>query len=396
MATGAGDGEKKGVCGTAPQADFTTLRVSLSSEFGDVPDEPMGKALEHEPSVIDIYNCSWNLVNNEKPLSELYKSDAIEEALKTGIGVDKHGVDDKEEGGRQGRGNIYVVGAGNELVFLGNDALLNSRFTISVAGTDRNGKLFSNQGAHILVNAPAHIDRWGDDGIVTTGYPDRYETNFGGTSAAAPLVSGIIGLLFHTQPALTWRDVQQILIKTAKRNDKHDPSWNTDGVYPFSHYYGFGHIDAAAAVEKTRSWTLVSEEQGIGPYPGEKDIIDVPENIRIEFVEVIFTSPYEPWNGIDIQLLSPYETESILASAAYNTPVGETKTYDEWTFGSVRHFGEYSQGKWKLTAQDIQGNPVEFDWKLRIYGTELPTWNLETPHREYLQTGGERRSGLYL
>ena len=49
---------------------------------------------------------------------------------------------------------------------------------------------------------------------------------------------------------LTWRDVQQILIESARKNDANDFGWNTNGAgYEFNHKYGFGVVDAGHAVD---------------------------------------------------------------------------------------------------------------------------------------------------
>ena len=40
---------------------------------------------------------------------------------------------------------------------------------------------------------------------------------FTGTSAAAPLAAGMIALMLDTQPCLTWRDVQHIIVMAAKK-----------------------------------------------------------------------------------------------------------------------------------------------------------------------------------
>ena len=45
-----------------------------------------------------------------------------------------------------------------------------------------------------------------------------YTSRFGGTSAAAPLVSGVIALMLEANPNLSWRDVQEILVRSARQN----------------------------------------------------------------------------------------------------------------------------------------------------------------------------------
>ena len=92
-------------------------------------------------------------------------------------------------------------------------------------------------------------------GITTTdivgspGYTNGDTTNnFGGTSSATPLVSGVISLILEANPNLTWRDVQEILVQSSRKNDFNDPSWIVNqGGHWFSHKYGFGVIDAGVS-----------------------------------------------------------------------------------------------------------------------------------------------------
>ena len=57
-------------------------------------------------------------------------------------------------------------------------------------------------------------DLLGANGYVGTDF----SLKFGGTSMAA-MVSGVVALMLEANPFLGWRDVQLILLSTAKRND---------------------------------------------------------------------------------------------------------------------------------------------------------------------------------
>src|SRR5206468_4465549 len=80
-------------------------------------------------------------------------------------------------------------------------------------------------------------------------------TGFSGTSASAPQISGLAALILSANPALTYRDVQQILILSARHFDLADPDLKTNGAgFRVSHNVGFGVPDAGQAVALARSW----------------------------------------------------------------------------------------------------------------------------------------------
>jgi hypothetical protein len=74
-------------------------------------------------------------------------------------------------------------------------------------------------------------------------FPDTsYTTRFGGTSGATPIVSGVIALMLEANPNLSYRDVEEILVRSARQNDDLDESWITNLVPlfrdPFQHNPG--------------------------------------------------------------------------------------------------------------------------------------------------------------
>jgi len=73
----------------------------------------------------------------------------------------------------------------------------------------------------------------------------NYTSTFGGTSSAAPLVSGIMALGVQANPGMNQRMAKHLLVKTSQRIDDADKSWITNAAgVRFSRDYGFGLIDA--------------------------------------------------------------------------------------------------------------------------------------------------------
>jgi subtilisin family serine protease len=83
-------------------------------------------------------------------------------------------------------------------------------------------------------------DRTGADGYDANG---NYTGIFGGTSAATPLVAGVVGLILSRNPNLTQRQVRRILKSTVDRigPEPYDARGRNDR-------YGFGRINAFEAV----------------------------------------------------------------------------------------------------------------------------------------------------
>jgi len=72
------------------------------------------------------------------------------------------------------------------------------------------------------------------------------------------MVSGVVALMLSVNPRLTWRDVPILLAHTARKNDSNDGEWiNSPANLRVHPYYGFGVVDADAAVAAAREWISV-------------------------------------------------------------------------------------------------------------------------------------------
>jgi Subtilase family len=82
-----------------------------------------------------------------------------------------------------------------------------------------------------------------------------YNPNFEGTSASSALATGVIALMLEVNPGLGYRDVQEILMRSASVVDPMMGEWQYNSLgMPMSHKYGAGLIDADHAVRMARVW----------------------------------------------------------------------------------------------------------------------------------------------
>lgn len=375
VAAGVGN-NSLGVSGSAPMAGLAGLKLIACS----TTDVRESSALGHERQDIDIYSNSWGPSDNgetlEGPGPLMYAAMENDALL-----------------GRGGLGNIITWAAGNGLDDNDNsnyDGYANLRYAIAVTAVTHNGvqSYYAEPGANILVASPSNGD---GEGITTTdnegsgGYTTNdYTDTFGGTSSATPLVSGVIALMLEANPDLTWRDVQHILAHTSRQNDASDTSWASNGAgHDVSHKYGFGVVDAGAAVTLSESWTTVIDETSAttGTLPcSQCNIPDnnanlvtvntmVSEPMKMENVDVIVDISHPSRGDLEVVLTSPSGTQSVL-SEKHNDGGAN---YNNWRFSTVHNWDEDCRGEWTLTVEDKKsGNIGTLDsWELVIYGTEL-------------------------
>ena len=184
-----------------------------------------------------VLNNSWGYDVNCGPIP-LYGS--LEEAL-----------DYAWQEGRNGLGTPIVFSAGNDACDIENDEMQQHPGVISVAainGRDRR-EGYSSFGVGIDIAAPsgniATTDIEGPRGYGDIDGDDDYTGTFSGTSASAPIVSGVVALMISANPRLTAKNVETALCDTAVRVNVDDGNWDDSGWNPF---YGCGRIDAGAAV----------------------------------------------------------------------------------------------------------------------------------------------------
>ena len=76
------------------------------------------------------------------------------------------------------------------------------------------------------------------------------------------MAAAIIALTLEANPSLTWRDVQHIIVNTARPGNLQAPDWSVNGMNrSVSHSYGYGLMDAEAMVRLAATWQLVPQQR---------------------------------------------------------------------------------------------------------------------------------------
>ncbi|SEQ13693.1 Regulatory P domain of the subtilisin-like proprotein convertase [Pseudomonas cuatrocienegasensis] len=322
--------------------------------------------------------------------------------------------------GRHGLGTVIVTAGGNDREKGGNtnySNVSNTRSSIVVGAinaiTDLGAlqlgdKPFSSPGASILVSAPG-------SNVTSTSRLVQNDngSTFGGdtsvsqgTSFAAPIVSGIVALMLEANPELGYRDVQQILAISARKVNDPTTSWQTNGSENWngggmhvSHDYGYGEVDARAAVRLAETWntqqTLGNEFRLTSPLESgalNRAITDGQGagishsltmgavDILAEHVEVKVNLSHARPGDLILKLISPSGTESILMNRPGKAP-GSAATDRgnadfngqntlNYVFGTALLRGEAVQGNWTLQVIDsVTGDTGTLNsWSLNVYG----------------------------
>lgn len=134
---------------------------------------------------------------------------------------------------RGGLGAVVVFAAGNDDRTIEDDELESMPEVLCVSATDIYGNptAYTNRGDGVDVAAPS--------ATFTTSVNGGYTETFGGTSAAAPVVSGMAAWVLSVDPSLSEAEVRALIVATAVPSPKvtHDET----GHHPV---YGYGELSA--------------------------------------------------------------------------------------------------------------------------------------------------------
>ena len=394
-----------GVRGVAPWATIYSLNIlgtAPSNRNTSLSGNNILDAMTQNSTITAVSNNSWGPIRPFQPSVSFRKmwENAVD------IGITK---------GFYGKGTVYVRAAGNSHYFridrrtwvggadnANYDAYANYHASVAVCAVDYQGKrsTFSELGANLWVCAPSGTSDFTSDGevtdrngIVTTSRPSTYTATFSGTSAATPMVSGMVALIRQANPDLSWRDVKLILANSARQNDPMDDGWEQGSLkydlfsgeseekYHFNHKYGFGVVNAQKAVELAENWTDLPDRiadtavEDVVNWSGIQSMqrISIQSDINfIEYVDIPVTFGIEHISELSMKLISPSGTISNLMTYAQRSITLKGRGFDgAWRFGSARHLGEDPSGIWTLELRG-RGDIVDLTkWGLRIRGYQI-------------------------
>ena len=381
----AARGNALGVRGVAPEATVYGYNLALEPTLANMAD-----AISRNMATTAVSLNAWGRADGPG----LDFAGALwEAAVEAGI-----------SSGFDGKGVFYVFPAGNGAQ-LGDHANL-SEFanyygvTTVCAVNDKGVRAgYSERGDNLWVCGPSSdIPRNGRPAVATTEPYDRYTGTAGGTGAAAATVAGVAALVRKANTDLTWRDVKLILAASARKNDATEEGWSTGALkygssterYSFNRSYGFGVVDAKAAVDLAAGWTAPTALRTVEATSVANLDLAIPQSDTyteselvvgrgvdfVEYVEVEAVIRHPAFREVDIELVSPSGAVSRLAEYQASAPA--VALGGGVRLGTARHLGENPAGTWKLRVRDgAAGNSgVLLSWSLTIHGhgraTDIP------------------------
>ncbi len=378
-----------GIVGVAFEASLVPIR--LIGGF-DQSDEQDAMAMLQGGAAVSVSSNAWGAEDTGRSLEGPgpLMQKAIEKAVVEGRG---------------GKGTIFVWAGGNGGEVGDNmnyDGYANAIETIAVGSVDDRGTraVYSEPGACLVVVAPSSgpldsdrqgimtTDLTGDEGLNYFGSPGdtsdvNYTKTFGGTSASSAAVSGVVALLLESNPDLGWRDVQEILMRSARQLEPENSSWRINQAgFHFSPLYGAGLIDGAEAVGLARDWRnlgtqkrFVMEASGLDQTIPDNNpvgltrtfLIPQSQRLRVEHATLSVRIRHARRGDLAISLISPYGTESPMTELHSDF----TADYQDWTFMSVFHWGELSGGEWTVKVVDrrVRNTGVLQSVRIELFGT---------------------------
>lgn len=407
----------KGIVGVAPGCALMPIRTTGFLDDESVEDV-FNWAIEKGASVI---SCSWGASAVYFPLSLRQRAVITRAATK----------------GRNGKGCIILFAAGNanrpidgtifernwpKNLLSGNTAWL-SGFAVHTdvmaisASTSLNKKsAYSNWGNNIAICAPSNnappgmwfqeagfietqpaiatslsgLGMLTSDQLGVAGYdPGDFTRNFGGTSAATPVVAGVAALMLSANPDLTAQQVRRILQETTNKilDTNPDPQLGlSEGTYNsngHSQWFGYGKVNAAKAVQTAQQMraggsTATKQIKGrndsqIGipdnNKQGIKSTIAISEASLVLDIQVTVNITHDFLGDLEIYLIAPNNKQVLLQNRTLGRRRALQTTYTARSHPTLKQLiSSSAKGSWQLWLVDYAPQDVGQlnSWELNL------------------------------
>ncbi|KAG8229072.1 hypothetical protein J437_LFUL005706 [Ladona fulva] len=329
---------------------------------------------------VDIIVSSWGPPDNGKSIGE--PEELAKQAIIEGI-----------EKGRNGKGAIFLwaVGNGGLSDNCNLDGYASSIYTIAISSLTKSGYpcVYDEPCSATLASCyvggkePNDRNHLHTDNMVVPQLDGGCKNSFQGTSAATPLAAGIVALMLQANGNLTWRDVQHIIVRSARKPSNHY-GWLQNGAGLSYHIFsGFGAIDAAKAAELSSTWDSVPPQRnvtalipGLPRYllPTSRSLLKVlvppREDFKTFILEhtILIVSLASTTRGkIELSLTSPSGTVSHLLT---ERPLDDAQSgFKDWRFMSTHFWLEDPTGVWAVVVNNLTEDFGEIkDARILFYG----------------------------
>ncbi|XP_061870106.1 proprotein convertase subtilisin/kexin type 7 [Colius striatus] len=405
-----------GEIAAVPNNSFCTVGVAYGSRIagirvldGPLTDSMEAIAFNKHYQINDIYSCSWGPDDDGK---------TVDGPHQLGKAALQHGV----IAGRRGFGSIFVVASGNGGQHSDNcnyDGYANSIYTVTIGAVDETGSMpfYAEECASMLAVTFSGGDKMMRS-IVTTDWDLQKGTGctegHTGTSAAAPLAAGMIALMLQVRPCLTWRDVQHIIVFTATKYEDRHAKWDVNRAgFSHSHQHGFGLLNAWRLVNAAKVWESVPylasyvspalrEGRSIPLLPQQLEVawnvsaadLQLSGMRTLEHVAVTVTITHPRRGNLEIRLFCPSGVMSLIGTA--RSMDSDPNGFADWTFSTVRCWGEEAQGTYRLVVRDTGDASLRpgtlARWQLTLYGSSWAPADIRQRQRQL----EEAMSGQFL
>lgn len=220
-----------GIIGIAPQSKLIIIKYTLPINTAQLIEGFMFA----EQNGADVINCSWGTGD-------------VSPALKTTL-------QDFANNARGGKGLPIVFASGNSNTdIVSDESGINEVISVGATNVDNLRTSYSDYGDALDIMAPGGeyfgittLDRMNTSGYYNGNYIEyNAEHLFAGTSASAPIVTGVIALMLEANPDLTRVEIESILHQSASKIGNKDGEYDING---HSIFYGYGKINASNAIK---------------------------------------------------------------------------------------------------------------------------------------------------